>query len=88
MNDSTRKAANALVAVVDFFSGALAQEAQTRDSLERHVQQLADQLKNYAELEAALKRQSELAKELSRKCDLLAAENEQLRREIDGTNRG
>lgn len=45
MNEGTRKAANALVAVVDFFAGALAAEAQEGDERQTQFDGLASQLK-------------------------------------------
>lgn len=45
MNESNRKGANALVAVVDFFVAALAAEAQAGEEKQRHLDHLAGQLK-------------------------------------------
>lgn len=46
MNEITRKAANALVAAVDFFQGALAAEAQAGDAKQVQLDALADQLRD------------------------------------------
>lgn len=46
MNEITRRAANALVATVDFFSGALAAETQAGEEKQKYLEALADQLKH------------------------------------------
>lgn len=45
MNEITRRAANALVATVDFFSGALAAESQAGEEKQKQLDALAAQLK-------------------------------------------
>lgn len=46
MNEQVRKGANALVAVVDFFSVVLAHEAQVGEMQEQQVRRMADQLRD------------------------------------------
>lgn len=75
MNDLTRKAANALVAAVDFFQGALLAEAQAGDAKQVQLDALVGQLKVQASAQVDTCNALENAdKEVARLRELLEAE--------------
>jgi uncharacterized coiled-coil protein SlyX len=92
MNDTNRKAANAVVAVVDFFSGALAAEAQVGDESQKRLNALVDQLKvsssTVADRELLLEmRQVELTEQLAKVAQLKARVVELESRESDALSK-